>query len=371
MMTPRLALAEPMTLGQEIPRSTRCNWKALGALSVLIGLGFLALWSSNGGQHLSSLEPAIDLIGQRMQLGKTVQTNAWQPMQRPAQARQSMEPLRAQLAKAEKWGIGSTPLERLAISAIVMNNRNNQLRDVSMQAEGGGAPATEEAPAATDDSEKPGKLSDVPRQRNEMDDINEELAKLNVRTFKQLEEVKDDVVIKAEEMAGVTAPMGFFDPLGFSADTTAGKLLFYREVVIKHGRVAMLASLGFLVGEQFHPLFGGNIDVPSYIAFQATPLQKLWPAVVTAIGVPEIFSIFQFDFIPGSNPTNPKGGAWWSMRPTNRLPGDLGFDPLGLRPQDPKELREMQDKEINNGRLAMIAAAGMIAQELATGKKLF
>jgi hypothetical protein len=354
-----------MTLGQEIPRSARCTWKALGALSVLVGLGLVALWSSNGAQNLSSLEPAVDMIGQRMQLGKTLQTNVWQPMQRP---RQPMAPLRAELAKAEKWGIGSTPLERLAISAIVMNNRNNQVRDVSMQAEGGGSPATSEAPAA---SEEPSPLSNIPKQRTEMDDINDEVAKLNVRTFKQFEEVNDDVVIKAEEMAGVTAPMGFFDPLGFSADTPAGKLLFYREVELKHGRVAMLASLGFLVGEQFHPLFGGNIDVPSYIAFQATPLQKLWPAVVTAIGIPEIFSIFQFDFVPGSNPTNPGGGSWWSIRPTKRLPGDLGFDPLGLRPQDPKELREMQDKEINNGRLAMIAAAGMIAQELATGKKLF
>jgi light-harvesting complex I chlorophyll a/b binding protein 1 len=49
----------------------------------------------------------------------------------------------------------------------------------------------------------------------------------------------------------------------------------------------------------------------------------------------------------------------------------LGFDPLGLKPTDPAELKEMQTKELNNGRLAMIAAAGMIVQELATGEKLF
>jgi len=42
-----------------------------------------------------------------------------------------------------------------------------------------------------------------------------------------------------------------------------------------------------------------------------------------------------------------------------------------LKPTDPKELKEMQTKELNNGRLAMLAAAGMIAQELATGQKLF
>merc|ERR1719359_325516 len=55
----------------------------------------------------------------------------------------------------------------------------------------------------------------------------------------------------------------------------------------------------------------------------------------------------------------------------DHTPGDLGFDPLGLKPTDPKEFREMQNKELNNGRLAMIAAAGMIGQELATGQKLF
>ena len=53
------------------------------------------------------------------------------------------------------------------------------------------------------------------------------------------------------------------------------------------------------------------------------------------------------------------------------LPGDLGFDPMGLKPKGEAELLAMQNKELNNGRLAMIAAAGMIAQELATGKKLF
>merc|ERR1719401_826989 len=84
-------------------------------------------------------------------------------------------------------------------------------------------------------------------------------------------------------VAGITKPYGFFDPLGFATDASPGRLLFYREVELKHGRVGMLASLGILVGEQFHPLFGGNIDVPSYVAFQQTPLQTFWPAVVAAI----------------------------------------------------------------------------------------
>merc|ERR1719515_170451 len=96
----------------------------------------------------------------------------------------------------------------------------------------------------------------------------------------------------AKSLPGVTGPLGFFDPLGFCSaeDVTQGKIRFYREVELKHGRVGMLAALGFLVGENFHPLFGGDIDVPSYLAFQQTPLQTFWPAVVLAIAIPEIFS---------------------------------------------------------------------------------
>jgi hypothetical protein len=157
--------------------------------------------------------------------------------------------------------------------------------------------------------------------------------------------------------------MGFCSKDGI----TEGKIKFYREVELKHGRVGMLAALGFLVGENFHPLFGGNIDVPAYLAFQETPLQTFWQAVLFAIAIPEIFSVFSFETpaLFGN-----EGGQVWSIK-TDYASGDLGFDPLGLKPTDPAELKEMQNKELNNGRLAMIAAAGMIVQELATGNKLF
>jgi len=230
------------------------------------------------------------------------------------------------------YGIGSSPLAKLAITAIEANNR---MRDVS-------------AKAGEDN------------QAKEM--MKEEIANLDDESKAKVEKVEQAVTFKAQDMSGVSGPMGFFDPFGFTTDTPQGKVLFYREVELKHGRVAMLASLGFLVGEQFHPLFGGDIDVPSYIAFQQTPLEIFWPAVVTAIAIPEIFSVFQFG--------DPSISEYWTMN-FDHEPGNLGFDPLGLKPTDPKEFREMQTKELNNGRLAMIAAAGMIGQELATGQKLF
>merc|ERR1712176_1067676 len=52
----------------------------------------------------------------------------------------------------------------------------------------------------------------------------------------------------------------------------------------------------------------------------------------------------------------------------NYIPGDIGFDPLGLKPSDPEEFKTMQTKELQNGRLGMIAAAGFLAQELVNGK---
>ena len=175
----------------------------------------------------------------------------------------------------------------------------------------------------------------------------------------------------AESLPGITGPLGFFDPLGFctSGDekVSEAKIRFYREVELKHARVAMLAAVGFPLAEQFHPLFATD-DAPSFMAFQQTPLQTFWPVVVGVIAIAEVFSVFTFQ-----NPAsyvNGEPAEPWTMR-LDHAAGDLGFDPMGLKPTDPKELAEMQTKELNNGRLAMIAIAGMVVQEGITGAKLF
>jgi len=221
------------------------------------------------------------------------------------------------------YGIGSSPLETMALNFI---DRNSQQRDVSMQAK-----------------------------------VVSGWDLVDAKTKERLVQVIDEVEKKEQLVAGVSAPMNYFDPLGLSTTVNGKKLLFYREVELKHGRVAMLAALGILVGENFHPLFGGNIDVPAYLAFQQTPLQNFWPAVVAAISIPELFSIFQFE------EPNWSGARMWEMK-ANHQPGDLGFDPLGLKPEDPAEFRLMQEKELSHCRLAMIAAAGFLAQEAVSGE---
>jgi len=230
----------------------------------------------------------------------------------------------------------SSPIAKLAMRSLDVNNRMNQgERDVSM---------------------------------NSVANLGEGWNLVDEKSKEKLEAAVDKMKYKNQWMAGISGPMGYFDPLGFSTQVSTGKLLFYREVELKHGRVAMLAALGLLVGESFHPLFGGNIDVPAIYAFQQTPLETFWPAVVAAIAIPEVYSVFTFDE-PGTGKDLVKKEQWTIKE--DHAPGDLGFDPLGLKPTSEKELVEMQTKELNNGRLAMIAFAGMVAQELVTGSKLF
>ena len=121
----------------------------------------------------------------------------------------------------------------------------------------------------------------------------------------------------------------------------------------------MLASAGFLVQEKFHPLFSAD-GGPAIEQIPKLPV-PLWFGMTLAIGIAETLRIQK-------GWANPYEG----MDNVQRLkedyyPGDLDFDPLGLKPTDPKELRTMQEKELSHGRLGMLAAVGFMAQEAVTG----
>ena len=170
-----------------------------------------------------------------------------------------------------------------------------------------------------------------------------------------------------QEWAGATAPFGFFDPLGLSKDVDAGRLAFYREAEIKHGRVAMLASVGFLFQE--HYTFTG-IDSPSYVSFEQPGLSGgLWLGLAVMLGNVEGKSVESFMPLDGGIVAEQNESRLFRIR-EDHLPGDLGFDPLGLKPTNDKDLKNIATKELNNGRLAMIGIAGMVAQELVSGMKI-
>jgi hypothetical protein len=177
---------------------------------------------------------------------------------------------------------------------------------------------------------------------------------------------------KAKEMPGAILPLGFWDPFGFSAKVPHGKLLFFREVELKHGRICMLASLGILVSEKFHPLAGGNIDGPAIKTLSETSLTSFWLQAAGAAALVDLAQIPNFKaWAPDTQFVKPweEGEDTWTMK-DDRVPGDFGFDPLNLKPINPDALRTVQNKELSNGRLAMLATMGMLAQELVTQKKI-
>jgi len=185
----------------------------------------------------------------------------------------------------------------------------------------------------------------------------EEFLKLDQVTQTKLRKLNQAVAVRAssidpEELAGITEPLGFWDPAGFSEN---GNIAAYRRAELKHGRVCMQASLGILVAENYHPIFDNWNEGPFVSAvathFSETASKNFWPAFwIMAAGHELATSLVDYE---------------------GKELADYGFDPLNLKPEDPEELKILENKELNNGRLAMVGAAGMIAQELVTGKSIF
>ena len=130
-----------------------------------------------------------------------------------------------------------------------------------------------------------------------------------------------------------------------------------REAEVMHGRVAMMACLGYFAGEQLPSPFG--IVGPANDQLQQVPL-PVFIILTAGIATTEI-NRARIGWV------EPDFGNWsktlYKLR-DNYYPGDIGFDPLGLKPTNAKDFANMQTKELQNGRLAMIGWAGMCAQEL-------
>jgi len=173
------------------------------------------------------------------------------------------------------------------------------------------------------------------------------------------------VVFTVDNMPGALAPMGFWDPAGFAERADESNLKRYREAEVTHGRVAMLAVVGFLVGEAVEGssfLFDSQISGPALSHFLQVP--GGWDAlIITFIGAAEAQRAQKGWVDPAQCPPDQP-----ALLRDDYYPGDIGFDPFGLKPTNQKELDTMITKELQNGRLAMLAAAGFLAQEAVNGK---
>merc|ERR1719336_1729344 len=148
---------------------------------------------------------------------------------------------------------------------------------------------------------------------------------------------------------GVTEPLGFFDPLGFSKVGDEEGFRKLRIAEMKHGRVAMMASVGAVV--QHYLQFPGFDKVPKGLFAITDGQGAIGFAVLVAIsGLLELV-LWKDDFAKDVSSIGDYGN-----------PFQLGLgDPLG-------ESEGMRNRELNNGRAAMIATLGIIVAELATGK---
>jgi hypothetical protein len=127
----------------------------------------------------------------------------------------------------------------------------------------------------------------------------------------------------------------------------------------------MLAAVGFLVGEAVESktfLFNGEITGPAI-----THLAQVNPTLWLILGVGIARAELDRAKIGWVEPEKTPVGKAGLLR-DEYIPGNIGFDPLGLKPDDPEEFFAMQTKELQNGRLAMLAAAGFLAQELVDGR---
>ena len=127
----------------------------------------------------------------------------------------------------------------------------------------------------------------------------------------------------------------------------------------------MLAAVGFLAGEAVEGksfLWDASVSGPAISHIPQIP-PAFWAVLTICIGRAEFYRAEKGWVDPGETPVDQPG-----LLRADYIPGDLGFDPLGIKPTDPAEFETMQTKELQNGRLAMLAAAGFLAQEAVDGK---
>jgi len=149
----------------------------------------------------------------------------------------------------------------------------------------------------------------------------------------------------AEEPIGATAPLGYFDPLGFAKYGDAEGFRFKRAAELKHGRVAMMASIGLVATHYFR--------FPGY-ELAGTSWSSQFNTIVSIPAIYQ-FSVFFITILFLEL-------SIWAQE-DDREPGNFG-DPLGLGMYS----EEMRNREINNGRFAMFATTGIVLAQTLTGK---
>ena len=174
-------------------------------------------------------------------------------------------------------------------------------------------------------------------------------------------------------MPGITDPLGFFDPLGFSTEgglaaglipggASEGRVKFYREAEIKHGRVAMAGVVGYIVHANdirfpWEPFASAPTGVSPQALWDGLPEAAKWQIILT-VGFFEFWRENSYILSSEGEAHYMRGGKPGYFPTFAQLPHPVPFnlfDPFGLsKNASPEKKAKGLLAEINNGRLAQI-----------------
>ena len=156
-----------------------------------------------------------------------------------------------------------------------------------------------------------------------------------------------------ENELGVQPPLDFWDPLGLLDGADQERFDRLRYVEIKHGRIAMLAVVGYLVTE-----FGGRL--PGLISYDGTTFEDI-PSGFAALsampgaGLAQILTVIGLLEIAGFK------------QDPNSFPGDFGASsfPVGFLSSVNTEEQKLdyRAKELNQGRAAQMGILALMVHE--------
>lgn len=152
-----------------------------------------------------------------------------------------------------------------------------------------------------------------------------------------------------------------FDPFGFAE---AFDIKWLREAELKHCRIAMLATVGWLVQAA-----GIHLPSPDGLYDVANPIDAFFHVGASPIG-----QIFLFIGALESINHNGKLGMTDMHKDSTREPGSFTLPIYGagqLKGKTEQYINDIKLKELRNGRLAMFAIGGLVHHTIVGGTETF
>ena len=156
-----------------------------------------------------------------------------------------------------------------------------------------------------------------------------------------------------DDALGAQAPLGFFDPLGLVTDGNEAKFDRLRFVELKHGRISMLAVVGYLVEKS-------GIRLPGAISYDGTTFADIPDGFDALSAIPSSGFLQIFGFIGFLEIF-----VMQDVQGTGEFVGDFrnGFIDYGWDTFDEETKIQKRAIELNQGRAAMMGILALMVHE--------